>query len=135
MRKSGLVSIALTLIGAVIIALNLSSVFDVSLMMSFFLIWVAVWFILSLTGVVILSRKGYFPVEKLRGNEAFGCIIFLVFWWLIFIIIAIPGPYLLWYADTKKRKPQCPSCKRWLPPGVVVCPACGSRIINGEDAK
>ncbi len=68
MRKAGMISIALTLIGAVIIVLNLSNVFDASLMMTFFLIWMAVWFIFSLAGVVIISRKGYFPVEKLRGN-------------------------------------------------------------------
>ena len=64
MRKSGLVSFALTLIGAIIIGLNLFRLIDVSLMMTFLLVWLAIWFISGLAGIVILLRKGYLSGYK-----------------------------------------------------------------------
>jgi hypothetical protein len=133
MRKTGIIAFVMTLIGAVLVGLIIFNIGDLNLLTIFFVIWMFLWLILGFLGLVLLLRKGYIPFKAFAEYTACGCIVLVFFWWII-VIISVPGPYLLWYADAKMPKPQCPTCKRRLPFGVDICPQCGSTI-KEYDAK
>lgn len=83
----------------------------------------------ALAGVLLLLRKGAFarPIRGFAEAPWACCFGIILLWWTVFVVM-IPGPFLLWYADTRRGLPRCPECRGWVPPGATVCPDCGTAI-------
>jgi hypothetical protein len=95
-----------------------------------FLVVLAVWCLSGALGWIMLSRRGFFAaqMESLAGYEWTCCIggIFLLAG--LWMVAVLPGPYLMWFASTRRPRPMCPKCKNWMPPTATRCVRCGTPV-------
>ena len=106
--------------------------------MSFtFLALLVIWGLSGVVGWILLARRGYFAdqLEFLAaGNAWVGCFIGILLLAGLWMVAVLPGPYLVWFATTRKPRPQCPKCKRWLPHGATKCVDC-DLVLPGMQVK
>jgi hypothetical protein len=132
MRKSAIFAVVMTLIGLGLLIATFLVQEDwiiPQFMGILWMVWAGIWALSAFTGIVVLLRKGFLSktMEAWGGMAAWlGCVVLLMFGWILLPLIALFGPYLLWFAATRRGLPQCPNCKRFVPVGVRVCPQCGT---------
>ena len=95
-----------------------------------FLVALAVWCLSGALGWIMLSRRGFFAdqMESLAGYEWAGCIAGIFLLAGLWIVAVLPGPYLMWFASTRRPRPMCPKCKNWMPYSATVCAHCGTPL-------
>ena len=105
-----------------------------------FLAVLALWVLCGFAGWIMLSRRGYFADQMeflAAGNAWLGCIIGILLLAGLWMVAALPGPYIMWFASTRVPRPQCPKCKNWLPHGATKCVNCDiplpGAILEGEE--
>jgi len=94
-----------------------------------FMAALAVWCLAGAAGWIILFRRGFFATQlehMAAGFEWLGCVLGLFLLAGLWVIAVLPGPYLLWFATTRLKRPICPQCKNWMPYGATRCAHCGA---------
>ena len=97
----------------------------------------ALWVLSAISGWIMLLRRGYFADQLAKlsmGLEWLGCVIGIFLLAGLWMVAVLPGPFLIWFARTRKPRPQCPQCKNWLPYGATRCVHCDIEIVSGEKA-
>jgi hypothetical protein len=102
-----------------------------------FLAALGVWCLSGALGWIVLFRRGFFAdqLEKMVGYAWLGCIVGIFLLAGLWMVAVLPGPYLLWFATTRRQRPMCPQCKNWMPHGATRCAHCGALMPGAQAEK